>query len=288
MIGRKFGSIAMICFLALLPLFYTIGCGRRSTGIGGSKGSVKSAVDLYLFVPCGMIEPFFVLKRQFTKRTGKRINIHFNNAVVLLRKIRRGERPDILVTPGELEMRMMIDEGYIDPKSVRTFGTFHMVLVVPKENRARVRTLADLAKPSIKHVAIAEPSLNSAGFYAKKILENAGLWDKVERKLVTHWHALEAAAFVCKGRVDVGIYYATCPFKSGPQKLKEVGVREQQPYRIVYTIPQKLYPPVKVQAGILKEAGHKQLAKQFIEFMLEPETQKLLAEKGIPNFNSSE
>jgi ABC-type molybdate transport system substrate-binding protein len=55
-------------------------------------------------------------------------------------------------------------------------------------------------------------------------------------------------------------------------------------YKIVADLPDNSYPPVKVQAGMLKEAKNKAEAQRFLRFLLEPKTQKLLAQLGIPNF----
>ncbi len=256
--------------------------------VGIASAPAKAEKAITAFVPCGMSLPFYAFKREFEGQTKCTVNLVFDNTVVLLRRIRKGERPDVLITPGELEMRQMINEGYIDGSTVRTFGTFDLVLVVPRGNRANVKTVYDLAKPSVKTIGIADWELNSAGYYAKIALERAGLWEKVKGKLVKHWHALKAAEFVCNGRVDVGIYYATCPFESGPEKLEEVGVQVQRrPYQIVARVPIDLYPPVKVQAGVLKKAPNRKMALRFISLLLDRKVQKLLAEKGIPNYHAS-
>ncbi|MFA4016917.1 MAG: hypothetical protein RUDDFDWM_002029 [Candidatus Fervidibacterota bacterium] len=251
--------------------------------VSESAKAVRESIEV--FVPCGMSIPFYAVKAEFEKRTGCNVKLVFDNAVVLLRRIRKGERPDVLITPGELEMNQMVKEGYVDGRSVRTFGTFRLVLVAPRGNRANVTKLEDLAKRQVKTIGIADWELNSVGYYAKCALERAGLWEKVKGKLVKHWHALKAAEFVCKGRVDIGIYYATCPFESGPEKLEEVGVQVQQrPYQIISQIPTHLHPPVRVQAGMLREAKNKKMAMRFISFLLEPHSQKLLSMKGIPNY----
>jgi len=251
--------------------------------VSESAKAVRESIEV--FVPCGMSIPFYAVKAEFEKRTGCNVKLVFDNAVVLLRRIRKGERPDVLITPGELEMNQMVKEGYVDGRSVRTFGTFRLVLVAPRGNRANVTKLEDLAKRQVKTIGIADWELNSVGYYAKCALERAGLWEKVKGKLVKHWHALKAAEFVCKGRVDIGIYYATCPFESGPEKLEEVGVQDQQrPYQIISQITTHLHPPVRVQAGMLREAKNKKMAMRFISFLLEPHSQKLLSMKGIPNY----
>jgi molybdate transport system substrate-binding protein len=243
----------------------------------GASGQTKG--ELHLFVPCGMIVPFNRLKAEFERQTGIKVRITYDNGVMLVRRIReKGERPDILVAPGELEIRQMVQEGFVDPKSVVTFGTFKLILVVPARNRAGVHSLDDLLKPSVRRIVIADPKLNSVGYYAQQALMRLGLWERLKDKIVTHWHAQEAVNYVCMGRVDAGIYYATCPFDSAPEKVMS------PTYKIVADLPDNSYPPVKVQAGMLKEAKNKAEAQRFLRFLLEPKTQKLLAQLGIPNF----
>ncbi|MER3500260.1 MAG: hypothetical protein IMHGJWDQ_001415 [Candidatus Fervidibacter sp.] len=243
--------------------------------------ATQSAREVHLFVPCGMIVPFNRLKAEFERQTQMKLRITYDNGVALVRRIReKGERPDILVAPGELEIRQLVQEGFIDPKSVVTFGTFELILVVPARNRAGIHSLDDLLKPSVRRIVIADPKLNSVGYYAQQALMNLGLWGKLKGKIITHWHAQEAVNYVCMGRVDAGIYYATCPFESAPEKVFS------PTYKIVAKLPKDSYPPIKVQAGMLKASKNKTAAARFLRFLLEPTTQKLLAQLGIPNFPS--
>ncbi len=243
--------------------------------------SAQPQRELRLFVPCGMILPFQQVKMEFEKERKVKLRITYDNGVALVRRIRdKGERPDIFISPGELEMRQLIQAGFIDPKSVVTFGTFKLIVVVPARNRAGVKSLEDLLKPSVRRIVIADPKQNSVGYYAQQALMRLGLWEKVKNKVVTHWHAQETVNYVCMDRVDAGLFYASCPFDSAPEKVFSPN------YKIVAEVPSSAHDPVKVQAGMLKEAKNKADAQRFLRFLLEPRTQKLLAQWGIPNFSA--
>jgi len=231
-----------------------------------------------------MLGPMMKIRRAFEARPGNpKVKLPNDNAVVLMRRIRAGERPDILLTPGETEMNLMVKEGFIDPQDAFVFGTFRLILVAPKDNKAGIKSIADLASKRVRRVAIADPSQNSVGYYAEEALKSLKLWKAVQPKLVTHWHALEAVTFVCKGRVDAGIYFNACPFESTPSELSGY----ENTYRIVAMLPASSHPQVKVQAGILKQAANRAGARRLIEFMLTPEGQKILRENGIPNFGQT-
>ena len=244
-----------------------------------SASDEPQEIGLHLFVPCGMIIPFNALRKVFEKEHGIEVEITYDNGVVLVRKIRKGQRPDILITPGVTEMEITVQEDFIAPNEVTTFGTFELVVVVPKANKAGITSVQDLAEDRVRSIAMADPEENSVGYYAEQALKNLGMWEAVEPKLKKHWHALTAVNYVCQAKVDAGIYYRACPFDTAPEKLEE-----QFSWKFAGDVPPEAYPQIEVQAGILKEASHRDMAEKFIAFLQTEETQALLAEKGLPNF----
>jgi len=231
-----------------------------------------------------MIDAFRTVQKKYEALAGVDMDITFENAVVLLRKIRSGDRPDVLVSPGRLEMEMMEKEGYVDPDSVATFGTFKMILVVPKDNDVGIHSWNDLTRKDIKSIALANADENSVGYYAEEALKKLGLLEKLEPKIRRNWHALTVVKWICRGRVDAGLYFDSCPFTSGQEKLEG----QENTYRIVCYLPEDSYPPIKVQAGRLKESPNPEAANRFLAYLVSEEGQKLLAEEGIPNFKGAE
>ena len=248
--------------------------------VGGCAKPEPNRQQLHLFVPCGMLIPFREVKQAFTAQTGVEVDIVYENMVNLLKLIRRGDRPDVLVTPGIVEMDRMVEEGYVERAAVSVFGSYKLVLVVPGRNKAGVESVQDLLKPSVKQIAIADPIQNSVGYYAEQALKNLGLFDGVKHKLVGHWHAIQAVKYVLEEMVDAGIYYGSCPFESAPDKLGD----GRLPYRVLGDIPKDAYPKIRIQAGLLRDAPNAEAGRRFIEFLLQPETQRVLAENGLPNY----
>ncbi len=246
--------------------------------------SQRNPTEVTVFVPCGMLGPMMKIRKAFEAQPGHpKVNLPNDNAVILMRRIRAGETPDILLTPGETEMNLMVEEGFIERKKTWVFGTFRMILVVPKGNKAGIKSIADLADKRVRRVAIADPAQNSVGHYAVESLKSLKLWEAVKPKLVSHWHALEAVTYVCKNRVDAGLYFNACPFESTPSELSGY----ENTYRIIEVLPESSHSVVKVQAGILKKASNPKGARQLIDFMLIEEGQKILRENGIPNLKAS-
>ena len=72
-----------------------------------------------------------------------------------------------------------IKNGWIDASSVKDIVKHVPVIVVPGGNPANIQGLDDLARPGVR-VALGDPKAPAIGKVARKILEKAGLADKVE------------------------------------------------------------------------------------------------------------
>ena len=88
--------------------------------------------------------------------------------------------------------------------------TNRLVVVVPSVSKVEVKELSDLWDPRIRRLALAEPKV-PAGEYARQALQKAGIWEKVEARVVGAidvyieqfgWprrHAARKAANCCSG-----------------------------------------------------------------------------------------
>ncbi|MBI2300471.1 MAG: substrate-binding domain-containing protein [Armatimonadetes bacterium] len=142
-----------IILMAALAAFWLAGCQPAPKPDSGSEAAPTSAAApqpaaapagdpavVTVFVPCGMIDAFRAVEKAYPAGGGDKLKVTYDNAVVLLKKIRAGERPDVLVSPGRLEMNMMEQEKFVDAASVVNFGTFKMIVVTPKNNPAGIQS----------------------------------------------------------------------------------------------------------------------------------------------------
>ncbi len=244
--------------------------GRQTEATSGNPPN-----ELVVYAPCGMSSPITSATHLFRQANPDvQLSVVFDNANILVRRIRSGERPDVFMAPGELEMRQMVEEGYVDPETVRDYGTLDMVLIAPRTTTG-LDDLDDLTSPSVKAVSLADPEHSSVGYYGAEALRSLDLWDPLQRKLFLPEAPLEAVTLVTTGRVDAGITYLTCPLDTAPEKADKSEVR------IVTIIPRELYPPVRCQLGILSEAENRPLSQAFVEFMVSEQAQQAVADNGL-------
>lgn len=261
---------AVLCLLACPALAGDAPAPSTPTGEG----------EIEIYIPCGVLLPFKEIIPEFKKANPDiKVRDHYDNAINLVREIiNRGRRPDILVTPGTTEMDLVREKKLIDDVDVSPFSELTMVLVVPVKNRAGVMTVSDLAKDSVKNVAIADPRFNAVGFHAKKAMEHFGVYDKIKDRLIPTDNPIMAVNYVGKDKADAVIHYKTCPFQTTVTKLPD----PKEKYWLVSDIPPEATGPIHFYVANLNTTTKKTASRKFIDFLLSEETTARLETLGLP------
>jgi molybdate transport system substrate-binding protein len=131
-------------------------------------------------------------------------------------------------------------------------------------------TLASLADPKITKIAIANPKHAPYGKRAEEVLRSAGLWDKVQAKLVFGENISQTAQYVQTGNVQVGIIALSLVLN--PELSKKGGY---------YLIPDSLHNPLEQGFIITKRGAGKPLAKKFADFMDSKQARGVMIKYGF-------
>lgn len=268
--SKRWAVLLVLVFGAVL--FF--GCGRDGVARGG--GSPAGVLTVY--VPCGMELPFRAAKEAFEKaHPGVEVRVLLDNANVLVRMVLdKGNLPDLIVSPGSLEMKQLEAAGAVLPDAVQPFGRFELVLFTPRNNPGEVAIMGDLLNDKVTNIAIADPKDNSVGRYTMQALQAAGLWDQLQDKLTFWDHPITAYQHVARERAQASFAYRSCPLKTAPDKLEYSRVRIRE------SVPLDSYDPAFACIAPLVNAAQPELARQFIASLLTTEGQKLLDTHDIP------
>lgn len=164
--------------------------GPAPTPSAASQGQVKESAAspqeiVEIYVPCGVSLPFKAIQAAFEEsHPGVAVRMLVEGNVDPVKRIEEGERPDVFVNIGDREMDLLAKGGAIVADSQRVYATNSLALVTPRKNPHRIRILADLARPAVKRIALADPDRVSSGYHARQLLRKVGLWEAVQPKLV--------------------------------------------------------------------------------------------------------
>jgi len=131
-------------------------------------------------------------------------------------------------------------------------------------------TLADLADPAIRKIAIANPKHAPYGKRAEEALKAAGVWEKMQAKLVYGENVAQAAQFVQTGNAQAGIIALSLAL--GPELAKRGS------YAL---IPDKLHQPLEQGFIVTRRAAGNPLAQAFASFMTGQEARAVMTRYGF-------
>jgi molybdate transport system substrate-binding protein len=174
-----------------------------------TREGAKVTGTLELFVPCAFVPPMAEITEAFEKQNPQVKTVQrAGNVEVLVPRVEKGATPDLLLCIGDIEMDRLGKAELIEDR--QDFCFIGLALVVPEANPAGIRTLADLARPNVKTVAIGAEG-TSPGHYSRELLTEVKLWDKVAPKTVRPKFPSQLLKLVgALHKADAAIAYAAC------------------------------------------------------------------------------
>ena len=147
---------------------------------------------------------FEELGKEFEDETHIRPVFDFGSSGLLAKQIAQGA-PDFLFAAAN---RGYADEaiasGHCDAASARAYARGQIVVWCPSGVDAP-RTLAELADPRFKKIAIANPEHAPYGRAAKQALEKAGVWEQLQDRIVLADSVAAAMQYARTKNVDAAI-----------------------------------------------------------------------------------
>ena len=190
------------------------------------------------------------------------ITLRFNFAAsgVLVQQLAQGAPVDIFASADEDSLQRGIDQKLLERMRVQDFASNQLVLVVAAPSTAPIKTLADLAGPAVRRIAIGKIATVPAGRYAQRVLQDAGLWAPLQSKLVQADSVRQVLDYVARGEVDAGFVYRT------DAALMPAAVQVVQTFSI----------PVRYSAAVVGSSRFTAQALAFVVHLKSPTAQAVL------------
>jgi molybdate transport system substrate-binding protein len=209
------------------------------------------AADVTVFAAISLAESLKEIASGYEKESGDKIIFNLAGSNILARQIEEGAPADIFFSADEAKMDALAKKGLIVNETRLNRLANALVIVTSSEGPQTVHTPVDLAKPEVKHVALADPAAVPAGLYAKQYLSKLHLWDAISPKVIPLENVRAALAAVAAGNADAGIVYNTDAAIS-----KNV--------RVAYEVPADAGPAIRYPMALLKDAKELEAARRFL------------------------
>lgn len=226
----------------------------------------SAATSLVVYAAADLDVAFREIKPLFEKSTGARVTLVMGSTGNLAKQIEHGAPADVFFAANEDFIDDLRAAGALIPQTRALYAQGRIVLAAPQTSLILVREIADLLKPAVRRVAIANPAHAPYGRAAKEALERVGVWDRVKPKLVYGENIRHALQFVETGAVEAGIVALSIA---------------QAPGISWVPIDPTLYGPLNQVAAVVKRSPHPDLGAAFIQFVNGAEGRAVMKRYGF-------
>ncbi len=245
--SRKIFIIALAILIATTLVGCYISRGQKSQDVVAEEILISAATSLR--------EALIEIESEYKKKNKTTITFNFGASGTLQRQIIGGAPCDLFISASKENMDTLEETGLIVPSSRKTLVGNTLTLIASKEKSESVTGIESLSGVEVGSISMGIPETVPSGKYAKESLENQGVWNQIQEKLVFGKDAKQVLDYVDTGNVDCGFVYQTdaMTLKTG---------------RIICNMPQSSYSPILYQVALVKDSKQPVAATAFLEFLL--------------------
>ena len=205
---------------------------------------------------------------RYEKQTGDKLMFNFGGSSLLARQIEEGVPADIFISADEMQMDRLERAGRLESGTRADLLTNTLVIVARKDSTLEIKGVPDLASSTVSRIALADPQSVPAGIYARQLLANAGVWERVQGKIVPTENVRAALAVVEAGNAEIGIVYTTDAAASGGT-------------RVLLHVPADLSPKITYPVAVMANSAHSAAARRFLAFLKSSEAAEIFQLAGF-------
>ena len=186
----------------------------------------------------------------------------FGSSGMLARQIENGAPYDIFLCANEQIVEDLAAHKHLIPNSITVYATGRLGIWSVGGTQ---ESLAALLDSKIRLIAIANPQHAPYGAAARALLERAGLWTRLQPKIVLAENVRQAYEYAHTGNADAVITsWTLLRGESGAKLLSASG-----------------HPPIRQSGGVVHGTPREIEARAFLSYLLSPAGQSILENGGL-------
>jgi molybdate transport system substrate-binding protein len=265
--------------LALLAAVLAACAGATPAGTTTSAPAAPAARggELTVFAAASLADAFKEIGERFgVANGGATVSFNFAGSDQLAAQITQGAPADVFASANIAQMNNVIEAGEVVSGTQQTFARNRLVVVYPKDNPGKLAAHKDLANPGLQ-IVLANKRV-PVGAYALAFLEKASKLPEytteysptVLKNVVSYEENVRAVlSKITLGEADAGIVYSTDAATVDDGSIATL------------EIPDNLNTIATYPIAATKNAKNLDLARKFVDYVLGPEGQQVLAKYGF-------
>ncbi|MGB6067014.1 MAG: molybdate ABC transporter substrate-binding protein [Desulfomonilaceae bacterium] len=225
--------------------------------------SLAFAESLILAAGAGYKRPLTAIIQAYEMAGGGKIDQIYGNVGNIVMEVKASGKVAFMVA----------DANFLNSSGLQ-FASFHElgsgVLVIAYRKNVKIQQPDDLLKPEITKVAIPDKKFAIYGKAGNEYLRNAGLLDKMRKKLLVVATVPQVSSYLISGNVDAGFINLT----------DALYIKDKLGGYV--TVDRASYNPIKIVVGVVKGYQNNPETKKFLHFLKSaPEVKGILKKAGL-------
>jgi molybdate transport system substrate-binding protein len=189
----------------------------------------------------------------------------FAGSEQLAMQIRQGAPADVFASASPKQAELLYHDRLLRRPVV--FASNKLVVIVPRANPAKVRSVYDLRRSGVK-VIVGTPTV-PVGTYTRQLLDTLGISGRVLQNVVDEEPDVKGiVAKIALGEGDAGFVYRT---DARPVRGKVLTIG----------LPVWAQPPIRYEAAVVRASAHRAAAAAFIRRVASLRGRRLLVQAGF-------
>lgn len=208
-----------------------------------------------------------LLASSFEKNTGHKTRISYGSTGKLYTQIENGAPFDVFLA-ADSDRPIKAEQNGLAMKDSRFIYAFGKLLLCGKGKDLSINGEQWLKNNTYKRLAIANPKTAPYGHAARQILEQLGIWDDNQRKIVKGDSIAQTFQFVATRNADAG-FIAASQIENWPDLKGKC-----------WKVPSDYHSPLEQSVVLLNRGVANEAAQSFIDFIQQPEAMEIIHSYG--------
>jgi molybdate transport system substrate-binding protein len=244
----------------LIGLVIIAGCRQEKT-----TNEMNQAAEITVAAAANLTDVFAEIGPKFTGKTGIKVVFSFGATAELSKQIENGAPFDVFAAADSEHPEQLETKGMLTPGSRAIYARGRLVMWLPAGSDLKATRIEDITAKSFERIAIAKPDVAPYGRATVESLRALRIWDAIEPRVIYGQNVSQTKQYAATGNAEAA-FIPLALVKPGEGSYLEV--------------KDELHQPIDQVLGIVKESKKQTEARKFVDFLLSPEIQELLSQRG--------
>jgi molybdate transport system substrate-binding protein len=221
--------------------------------LAGTQGA-PATKPITVSAAVSLTDALTAIAEQYGREGHGGVRLNFAASNVLARQIVSGAPVDVFISADEAQMDVAAAAHVLVDGSRVDLLRNQLAIVVPSDRPRTMTGPRELTGDAYRRIAIGDPAAVPAGVYAKAWLEQTGLWQTLEPRMVPAGSVRAALAAVESGAADAAIVYRS-------------DARTALKATVAYVLPNDRGPRIVYPAAIVRGSDGPIEAKRFLDYL---------------------